>query len=289
MSRTSKKLDKLYKKAPQFIFKPGTKLVFFSDHHRGDGEKGSDDFKRNELIYRKALEWYFKRGYTLVLVGDVEEIWECKPSDIFAQYPLVYQLERKFHDQGRLIKIVGNHDFIWYNKKNVKKHLNPIFPGIEVYEGIEFSFVDKNYVSFQKYFVCHGHQGEFKSDTILNVSKFFVRWFWKPFQYAFRVSPTSPATNYKKRSKREEEYCIWANKKGVRFIVGHTHRPRIFSITKNIVINNYVLNCDAYVMNDGCCVFPNECISVLELSKRRLDVVEFWLENGKLVKKSMLK
>ena len=41
--------------------------MFFSDHHKGDGEKGSDDFKRNELIYRKALEWYFKNGYRLGL------------------------------------------------------------------------------------------------------------------------------------------------------------------------------------------------------------------------------
>lgn len=289
MSRTTKKLDKVYKKAPIFSFKPGTKLVFFSDHHKGDGEKGSDDFKRNELIYRKALEWYFKNGYTLVLVGDVEELWECKPSDVFAQYPLVHQLEKKFHNQGRLIKIVGNHDFLWYNKKNVKKHLDSIFPGIEVYEGIKFEFVKKGWLRGAEYFVCHGHQGEFKSDTVLNISKFFVRYFWKPFQYTFRVSQHFATTRTKKRIKREEEYCDWAKKKKVRFIVGHTHRPRIFSIAKNIIIDGYILNSDAYVINTGCCIFPNECISAVELSGRYLDVVEFWLEDEKLVKKSMRK
>lgn len=287
MSRTLRKLDKVYKKSPAFIFKPGTKLVFFSDHHKGDGEKGSDDFRRNELIYRKALEWYFEKGYTLVLVGDVEELWECKPSNIFNWYGIVYQLEKKFHDQGRLIKIVGNHDFMWYSKKNVKKYLNPLFPGIEVYEGIEFSFVDTNYVVLSKYFVCHGHQGEFLSDTILGISKFFVRWFWKPFQYAFRVSVTSAATNYKKRNKREKEYCNWARKREINFVVGHTHRPRIFSFWRKVVIVDYAANAD-YVMNTGCCVFPNECISAVELSGKRPDIVEFWIENGELVKKSML-
>lgn len=289
MSRTSKKLDKVYKKAPIFIFKPGTKLVFFSDHHKGDGEKGSDDFQRNTLIYRKALEWYFVKGYTLVLVGDVEEMWECKPSNIFNWNGIVYQLEKRFHDQGRLIKIVGNHDFIWYNKKNVKKYLDSIFPGIEVYEGIRVIFANKNYDAFSEYFVCHGHQGEFLSDTILGISKFFVRWFWKPFQYAFRVSATSAVTNYKKRNKREKEYCIWASDREVRFIVGHTHRPRIFSIIGNIIFNEYALNCDAYVMNTGCCAFPNECISAVELSGKHPDIVEFWIENGEVVKKSMLK
>ena len=288
MSRTSRKLNKLYKKAPIFVFKPGTKLVFFSDHHRGDGEKGSDDFKRNELIYRKALEWYFEKGYKLVLVGDVEEMWECKPLDIFTQYPFIYQLEKKFHDQGRLIKIVGNHDFIWYNKKNVKKYLNPIFPGIEVYRGISF-YLDTGRGTGPRYFVCHGHQGEFKSDAILNISKFFVRWFWKPFQYAFRVSATSPATNYKKRNKREKEYCNWVKKRKVNFIVGHTHRPRIFSIAKNIIIDGYVLNSSVYVMNTGCCVFPNKCISAVELFGEHSKIVGFWIENGRLVRKSMLK
>jgi len=286
MSRTSKKLDKLYKKAPMFGFESNTKLVFFSDHHRGDGEKGSDDFKRNRKIYRKALEWYFKKGYVLVLVGDVEELWECKPLNIFLQYPDIYNLEKKFYNKGRLIKIVGNHDFLWYNKKNVKKYLN-FFPGIEVYEGIKFGFVNKNYDVFPKYFVCHGHQGEFKSDTILNVSKFFVRWFWKPFQYAFRVSATSPATNYKKRNKREKEYCDWVKKRKINFVVGHTHRPRIFTICRNIVWDGYAVNGDAYVMNTGCCVFPNECISALEVSKNRINLVEFWLENERLIKKSI--
>ena len=52
------------------------KIIIISDVHKGDRQKGSDDFERNETIYCCALDYYFKNNFKLVLAGDIEEGWE---------------------------------------------------------------------------------------------------------------------------------------------------------------------------------------------------------------------
>jgi hypothetical protein len=56
---TKKILTNLYKKAERIKFNNDSKLIFFSDVHRGDNSI-SDDFAHNQNIYYYALALYVK-------------------------------------------------------------------------------------------------------------------------------------------------------------------------------------------------------------------------------------
>src|SRR5687768_2941777 len=86
-----------------------TPLIVFSDHHRGTKD-GADDFWRCEDAYNAALGYYLELGFTLILLGDVEELWEGKPKDVTRCYPQTTKLEKAFFDNGRLLRVFGNHD-----------------------------------------------------------------------------------------------------------------------------------------------------------------------------------
>lgn len=79
-------------------------MIVFSDHHRGVGD-GADDFRHCEHAYASALGFYFESGYRLFMLGDAEELWEVtKPAKIFGWYRDVMALERRFADDGRLVR-----------------------------------------------------------------------------------------------------------------------------------------------------------------------------------------
>ena len=49
-----------------------TRMVFFSDVHRGDNCL-ADEFAHNQTIFAYALEYYNKLGYHYLELGDGEE------------------------------------------------------------------------------------------------------------------------------------------------------------------------------------------------------------------------
>ena len=64
--RTFKRLDedKEKSKANKIPFDiDNDRFIFLSDIHKGDRQKGSDDFERNEAIYCYALDYYFKNDF----------------------------------------------------------------------------------------------------------------------------------------------------------------------------------------------------------------------------------
>ena len=52
-----------------------TKLVIFSDLHRGVGD-WADDFMHNSLVFTSALDHYFQHGFTYLELGDGDEFYE---------------------------------------------------------------------------------------------------------------------------------------------------------------------------------------------------------------------
>ncbi|MCL7474546.1 MAG: hypothetical protein SCH39_02995 [Methanosarcinales archaeon] len=79
-----------------------TKLILFSDIHRGVGD-WSDDFANNKLLFSHALNYYFHRDYSYVEIGDGDELWENNYfSDIKTEYYDIFGLMAQFAKKDRL-------------------------------------------------------------------------------------------------------------------------------------------------------------------------------------------
>jgi len=217
-----KALDRAFERAKRvFMDLKKEKIIIVSDQHIGDGKRGSDDFQINKEIYLNALNYYFENGFFLISVGDNEELWECDFDKIFDFNREVYELERKFFLVGRLIRIFGNHDRFWSIKSFREE--NSIFGDMEIYESLLIN---------DKIFIAHGHQGELESDILWPLSRWIVRYIWKPFQRLTGIPSNSPAQNWKVRDGREEAYYKWSREKRILFIAGHTHRAMFESLSK---------------------------------------------------------
>ncbi len=222
--------DSFYSSSQLEIRNKKAKIIVFSDHHRGD--RGvSDYFQRSEKVYNAALGYYLERGFTLILAGDVEEFWECHPKKVINSYPFTYELEKKFHQMNRFIKISGNHDNLWKNKLFVKRYAGKIFPGINIREGIRLNLRNDDGNKFATVFITHGHQGTFLSDTLDWFGRFWLRNLQKGIVRLLKQKYQTPATKYSLREKHEQTMFEWSdtisNKLNERilFLAGHTHHP----------------------------------------------------------------
>jgi UDP-2,3-diacylglucosamine pyrophosphatase LpxH len=201
------------------------RFVIFSDLHRGTRD-GADDFLRCEQAYSAALGYYLESGYTLIVLGDAEELWECRPSPVVNSYWATLLLEAEFHKQNRYYKIYGNHDDYWEKESGIRKLLSPIFgPLLQIRENLRLIF-DQGQALSHEIFLVHGHQGDFLSDQSRTISKFLVRYFWRPFQRFTKIKLTTPAKDYNLRDEHSISMYRWAEKKkGLVLIAGHTHLP----------------------------------------------------------------
>ena len=160
------------------------RLVVFSDLHRGTRTR-ADDFKRCERAYNSALAYYYELGYTLLVLGDAEELWKERPGSVIESYQRSLKLESRFHNEGRYLRVWGNHDDEWSDHKAVKEHLAPIFeeqgPELLVHEGLILEFRQDGGPLGEIFFV-HGHQGTGASDRYSKVARWPVRHIYRPFQ-----------------------------------------------------------------------------------------------------------
>lgn len=174
------------------------KYVIFSDHHLFVGGSELDKFRQlgNHELYKLVLASYYVNGFTLIENGDIEDLWLHDPSlgeaiydevtdvlgwpigtameedhedarirhqavRIFDNNSDVYQTIRNlFHNNGRFVRLVGNHDNAWRKGKYLKG-LQVIYPGIKVYD---YAFVGNypNYLpvyqNHPEVIIAHGHQ-----------------------------------------------------------------------------------------------------------------------------------
>jgi hypothetical protein len=202
------------------------KLVIFSDHHKGNRD-GADDFLVCEQAYNAALAYYDRLGYTLVVLGDVEELWEEWPQTVFKAYPHTLELEAVFHRAERYLRFWGNHDDAWSHKDMVEKLLKPVFGGLplQVRESLILHARDGEN-ELGRLFLIHGHQGTLDSDRIAPVSKFLLRYFWRPLQRITKISLNTPSQDYELRYEHDTAMYFWSQaQEKVVLIAGHTHRP----------------------------------------------------------------
>lgn len=203
-------------------------MIIFSDHHRGTGDR-ADDFRFASNTYRQALEHYRDSQSTLVLLGDVEEFWENEPQHVMKHYQEITELERVFDQEARYIRIYGNHDSDWARPEFTKKHLNTRRP---VHESVRIELTGEG-ESLGFIYLVHGHQGSFFSDTMAQLSKFFVRYFWRHFQRIFNKPLDTAATSTRMRNRHDRFYYQWARQHKDRLLVitGHSHEPVFNGLT----------------------------------------------------------
>ena len=202
------------------------KFVIFSDHHKGSRD-GADDFRVCERAYNAALAYYYRLRYTLVAMGDVEELWEGWPETVLKAYPHTLELEGKFHQDGRYLRFWGNHDDAWSHPDLVEQWLTPALGGgpLKVREALILHVRDGE-EELGRLFLVHGHQGTLDSDRIAPISRFFVRYIWRPIQRITKLSFNTPAKDFELRHAHDSAMYFWSEaQEKVVLIAGHTHRP----------------------------------------------------------------
>jgi len=264
------RISRAYLTARRISFNDTSKIIIFSDCHRGDNSF-ADEFANNRNIYYHALKLYYQEGFTYCELGDGDELWEnIEFKSIFEAHQNVFDLMRLFFNENRLYRLFGNHDMAYRNKRFVAKNLftyfdkalgkeEPLFPEISIDEGLLFVHEDTG----QEVFMVHGHQADWMNYHGWKFNRLMVQILWRPLQIFGIGDPTSPAKNYKELIKVERRTKQWiSDNKNIFTIIGHTHRPR-FPEPGEIPF-----------FNDGSCVHPRS-ITGLEIEHGAISLVKW--------------
>lgn len=270
---TEIRFNKAFKNAITIPFDDNSKFIIFSDCHRGDNSF-ADDFANNRNTYFHALKEYYKNGFTYIELGDGNELWEnIHFKSIFEAHKNVFLLLKEFHDDNRLHMVYGNHDLIYNDQQEIKKHYDswrdpnsgeqvPLMPGLNYHEAILLRHANTG----QEIFMAHGHQADWWNHRFWPLSRFMVQVLWRPLQVVGISDPTSPAKNNKELFRVERRIKKWILKNdSMMTITGHTHRPR-FPEPGEIPF-----------FNDGSCVFPRS-ITGIEIEHGTICLVKWYVD-----------
>ena len=267
MSAVARRLRRVYNTAEVIPFDENSKFIIMSDCHRGQGNTG-DNFLPNQTLQFAALEYYYKNGYTYIELGDGDELWENrKIQPIIAAHNDIFWIMSKFYDENRLHMLYGNHDIVKRRKNLADKEFSSLycdhgecklFPGIQMPEGL----ILEDSRTKNKLLLVHGHQGSFLNDTIWPVTRFLVRYFWRPLEVIGLTAPTGAALTHSRKDAIEKKLSSYAAEQQIMLITGHTHRPA------------YPHPGTGLYFNDGSCVHPRS-ITGIEISNRQIALVKW--------------
>lgn len=249
-----KRFEKCFQGALRLSAEDHPKVVLMSDCHRGTGT-WADNFIRNRPIYTAALKFYYSRDFTYIELGDGDELWENRRfGDVYNTHREIYALLHQFHCAGRLFMLYGNHDRVKEKSAYVWKGLNPAIP---FYESI---ILEGN--NIPPVYMFHGYQGDLINDRLWKVSRWMVRYLWRPLEIRGFKDPTSAAKNYTKVRRIEEDFIRYSCEKSCILAAGHTHKPTLLKS-----------GCGMY-FNCGSCIHP-EAITAIEIQEDRASLVKW--------------
>lgn len=268
------RLNKIFNNSHEIDIDHNSKIIIMSDLHRGDGN-WSDSFAGNQNIFFAALSHYYKNGFTYIELGDGDDLWELRDfKEILREHSHVFWLMSKFYKDNRFYMIYGNHDivkkdmqfveknlFYYYNERK-KKEL-PLFKDIKVHQGLRLNYKRHN----KKIFLVHGHQVEFINYDIWMITRFLVRYLWRPLELYGVNDVTRTAKNYKKKHKMAERLTLWAERNNHIIIAGHNHRPHFPELG------------DLAYFNDGSGVHPR-CITGIEIVEGNIMLVKWSVKSN---------
>ena len=138
----------------------------------------------------------------------------------------VFLSEARFHAAGRYARIFGNHDSNWASARQVRRHLQPFFPGLRVHEGLILRYADPLPERSGELFLVHGHQGTLDSEVFAPLSRLLVRAVWRTLQILIGRTGTTPAKDNCLRGELDTRMYQWATRQPkLLLLAGHTHRP----------------------------------------------------------------
>lgn len=266
---TSTRLSRVYAASRVIPFDETSRIIIMSDCHRGNGSWG-DNFSNNQNLYFAALNYYYDNGYNYIELGDGDELWENRRiEDIINAHSDVFWLLSLFYKKNRLLMLYGNHDIIKRGSKFTQSRCNSfycdsvnshiaLFPGIKITEGLILSYHNTK----NRIFLAHGHQGDILNDYLWKLSRFLVRYLWRPLELLGIKDPTSAAKNAAKKNAVEKRLIDWAKDNNHILICGHTHRPVFPQVG------------EAPYFNDGSCVHPR-CITGIEIRNGTISLVKW--------------
>ncbi len=267
-------LNRAYKNAEGVNLNKDSKIIFFSDLHKGDNSY-ADDFVHNLKIYNHAVNDYFNKDFIYIEIGDGIELWENRSfAPIYHAHKESFEILKLFQQENRLYLIWGNHDMEFRDPILVEKLRNEFFlPKNIADKNVLFNlkYYESLILNFEEFenniFVLHGHQADYMNYVHWKFNRFFVRYFWKYMQKWFGINdPTSPAKNYSGLIKVEKRLNKWIIRNNNQMIIcGHTHRPRFPDPG------------DIPHFNDGSCVHPQSIIGI-EIVDLKISLIK-WVEN----------
>lgn len=264
-----KHVSKVFQSAEEIPFDDSSRFIFMSDCHRGTGD-WADTFAKNQNIFFAALVHYYRENYTYIELGDGDELWQDrKLCDIIHEHNDVFRLMAQFYNEGRLHFIYGNHDIVkrdpTYVKKNLYQYFSeregkyvPLFENIKLHEGLVLKHSDTG----DKILLIHGHQVDFLNHELWRLSRFLVRYLWRPLESFGVRDPTRTAKNYTKKEAVARKLTEWVIREKHMLIAGHNHRPRFSEVG------------EPPYFNDGSCVHPR-CITGIEITDGEILLIKW--------------
>lgn len=261
------RLSRSFEHAPTLPLTYSSRYVLFSDCHRGCANS-NDNFLKNQNLYFLALQYYYQNRFTYIELGDGDELWENrKIEQIIEVHSNVFWLLTKFAQQNRLYLLYGNHDMVKKKGNYSNCHcssyfctesqqMQPLFPNLPYYGGV---ILEDS--SGLRIYLTHGHQADLLNSVFWRLSRFLVRYVWKPLEHIGFLDPTSAAKNNHRKNLTEKRLSSWAEKNQQILITGHTHRPRLDGT-------------DSFYFNTGSCVHPR-CITCIEIQNHSLTLCKW--------------
>ncbi|MDD3854049.1 MAG: metallophosphoesterase family protein, partial [Syntrophomonadaceae bacterium] len=177
----------------------------------------------------------------------------------------------------RLYLIYGNHDIVKRNDNYVKsnmyshfdkreKSLISLFENIQIHEGLVLEYKSENKsINQTKILLVHGHQVDLLNSSLWKLSRFLIRYFWRPLDMFGIDNPTSTAQNQEKRERIGKRLTEWAIRTNNMLIAGHNHRPMFPDIGEPLYFN------------DGSCVHPL-FITGIEIERGEISLIKWGIK-----------
>lgn len=186
------------------------KVLIISDLHMGVGRR--DDLAHNGAFLTDILEgYYLQDGWILVLNGDIEELLRYSLDAIREQWPRLYRVFDRFSLEGRLYKILGNHD---ESLLFIKNYPYPLYNAVRIETGCI------------PLYVYHGHQSSKVYTHYNTLIKAGIRYLLKPIG----IRNISIARNPYRRFYVEKQAYRFSIANNCISIIGHTHRALFESL-----------------------------------------------------------
>lgn len=227
-AQARRRLDETLSAAPVLEFDDDSRLVFFSDLHRGDNGP-ADAFRYNRAIFLSALGHYEREGYTYVEVGDGDELWKNRNlAAVQAAHRPVFRILDRFRAAGRLFLLAGNHQL-------VRQGRTLACFGPEYAEALLL----RHQARAVQLLVTHGHQADATHARPYGLIRLAVRYVWRHLQnHGLSTSlpqdeehvpfgPLAGAMAWSRSNQAgiERRIAAWLESAGgLGIICGHTHR-----------------------------------------------------------------